>query len=62
MSDNKKSSKFVTSILIGGALGSLLAWVFGSKKKKRTMMERAHDMVTPEPVPKKGFFSRIFRK
>lgn len=29
----KKNRKFLTSILIGGALGSMAALVFGKKKK-----------------------------
>lgn len=31
---DKKNRKFLTSILIGGALGSMAALVFGKKKKE----------------------------
>lgn len=41
MSEKKKSGKFFTSILIGGALGSAVAWVFGSKKRREKVSEKA---------------------
>lgn len=41
MAEKKKSGKFFTSILIGGALGSAVAWVFGSKKRREKVSEKA---------------------
>lgn len=41
MSEKKKSGKFFTSILIGGALGSAVAWVFGSKQRREKVTEKA---------------------
>ena len=60
-----KSGKFFTTILIGGALGSLLAWLFGSKKRREQISEKAHEYtervdVVLHPEKKRGFFSRIF--
>lgn len=45
---DKKDRKFLTSILIGGALGSIAALLFGGKKR--------------EGQPKRGIFSRLFGK
>jgi len=45
---DKKDRKFLTSIIIGGALGSIAALIFGGKKR--------------EGQAKRGFFSRMFGK
>ena len=59
--DSKKSGKFFTTILIGGALGSVAAIVFGRRKKKKTFSEKIEDVLrTPKPEPeKKGFFKKF---
>lgn len=40
MNEQKKPGKFVTSILIGGALGSLAAWALSSKKRREMVSEK----------------------
>jgi gas vesicle protein len=41
--ESKKSSKLMTGIVIGGALGSLASWVFGSKKRRQQFAEKAQE-------------------
>jgi gas vesicle protein len=67
-SDKKKSGKFFTTILIGGALGSVVAWAFGSRKRRDTITEKAQHyyeqtkekILHPPEKPKRGFWSRLF--
>jgi len=42
MGEHKKNRKFMTSILIGGALGSVAALVFGKKKKGKKGWMKNH--------------------
>jgi len=58
-SDKKKSGKFFTTILIGGALGSVVAWVFGSRKRRETISEKV-DQMFHQQEPKRGWWSRFF--
>ena len=72
MADKKKNGKFVTSIIIGGALGSLVAWLFGNKNRREMIGEKAQeyyettkekiDQVLKKPEPKKGFFARLYER
>lgn len=55
MEDKKKNSKFVTTILIGGALGSFAALLFRGKRC-------AGDCSPTGSSPKKSFFQRLFGK
>ncbi|MGE3278216.1 MAG: hypothetical protein AB7J40_00100 [Candidatus Altimarinota bacterium] len=59
-SDKRKSGKFITPILIGGALGSVVAWAFGSRKRRETISEKIEGLIHQEPPKKKGFLSRLF--
>jgi len=43
MAEKRRSSKFLTTIVIGGALGSVAAWAFGNKKRREQISEKAHD-------------------
>jgi|CXWL01.1.fsa_nt_gi gas vesicle protein len=70
MADKKKSGKFFTTILIGGALGSLAAWLFGNKKRRDVIAEKAQeyyentkgkiDDVLKKPEKREGLWSRLF--
>lgn len=40
MAEEKKSGKFMTSIIIGGALGSFAAWIFSNKKRRNLVSEK----------------------
>ena len=62
--EKKKSGKFITSILIGGALGSIAAWTFGSKKRRKTISEKVDQVLhgPSEEEKKPGFFRRLFHR
>lgn len=54
MAENKKSSgRFIIPILIGGALGSMVAVIFGRRKKIELEDQSGN---------KEGWFRRWFRK
>ncbi|MDP3975707.1 MAG: hypothetical protein Q8P95_02210 [bacterium] len=74
----KKSSKFVTGIVIGGAIGSLASWAFGSKRRREKLAEKAQEyyekgsetirerldqmLEEHEKEKAKGWLSRLFKK
>lgn len=67
MSEEKQRGKWITSIVIGGALGSLMTWVFSSKRRRDKVSERAKEYIAStkgnlEKVleKKKSFFRRFF--
>lgn len=72
MAEKKKSGIFFTTILIGGALGSLAAWLFGNRKRREGISEKAQEYyeITKEriedalnkPEPTKGFFARLYER
>jgi hypothetical protein len=59
--EKKRRGKFITPILIGGALGSVVAWAFGSRKRRETISEKIDTLLHhQEPPKKRGFLSRLF--
>jgi len=61
--ENNKSGKFITTILIGGALGSVAAILFSRKKKKKTISEKVHEILEGKPEREKScILSKLFRR
>jgi gas vesicle protein len=55
MEEKKKNSKFVTTILIGGALGSLAALLFRGQVRR-------NESPVPTKKQKNTFFQRLLGK
>lgn len=64
MPEEKKNSKFITSIIIGGALGSLAAWLFGNRVRRKEIAEKTEALVQDvlKNPKKKNFFQRFLGK